>query len=155
MLTLIRGATYMPPGEVEARLAGLDHLFDQVAVESQIPKEMLQAVAIVESRVNPTAENPESPAFGLMQIWGPEHFGEPHALPRGPTTIIDRSNWQIPLVNLRAGASTLVSFGALNGTVSWWETLNDYNGDEPPRDPEYERDVYTRYIGLLRRRLFT
>lgn len=149
---LLKAATWTPAPEVAERMEGLRPVFDQVAAESGLPVQLLQAVALVESRMDPVAVNPESGARGLMQIM-PMHFGQTFDLPHGPPTTFSEGNWTHPLVNVRTGAAILLDFGAGEPDVGWWETLNRYNGDRPPRDPDYEDDVQSRYAALLRREL--
>lgn len=154
MLAAIEAATWTPGAVLQARLQRLRPTFAQVSAESGVRRQILEAVAIVESALQPEIKNPNNPAYGLMQIWGPVWFGEPlHDLPDGPTVNIDSSNWTDPLTNARAGAAILVRYGALETDTSWWTTLNRYNGDRDAEDPEYELDVQARYLALLRRDL--
>lgn len=151
MLGVLTAATWSPHPDVDERMHGYRHYFRQVAEESGLRRQMLEAVAIVESAVRPWVKNPEKPAYGMMQVWGPAWFGEPLSLPNGPSFTIDASNWSHPLPNLRAGAAILLRYGADDPNTGWWEVLNRYNGDRPPRDSEYEDDVEMRYLALLRR----
>lgn len=149
---LVKAVTWSPHPAVDERLHGYRRYFEQVAQESGLRRQMLEAIAIVESAVRPWTKNPEKPAYGLMQIWGPVWFGEPLELPNGPSFTVDATNWSHPLPNLRAGAAILLRYGAgPDEDVGWWEVLNRYNGDRPPRDSKYEDDVETRYLALLRR----
>lgn len=149
---VVKAATWSPSPAVAERMSNFRPVFDQVAGESGIMAEVLMAVAIVESRLDPVAENPASGAKGLMQIM-PLHYGTRRDLPHGPDVTIDSANWTHPLVNVRYGAAILVDYGALEEETGWWEVLNRYNGDRPPRDPEYEDDVQSIHAALMRREL--
>lgn len=151
MLAALEAATWTPDPAIEQRLQDYRGYFRQVAQESGLRRQMLEAIAIVESAVRPWVKNPEKPAYGMMQVWGPVWFAEPLQLPDGPSFTVDATNWSHPLPNIRAGAAILLRYGAADSNVGWWETLNRYNGDRSPRDAEYEDDVEVRYLALLRR----
>lgn len=150
---LVTAATWTPSPGLRERLNAYRAYFRQVATESGVRRQMLEAIAIVESSVRPWEKNPDAPAYGLMQIWGPAWFGTPLELPRGPTVRLHADNWGHPLPNLRAGAAILVRYGAGDSDTGWWEILNRYNGDAPPRDDEYENAVQGRYLALVRETL--
>ncbi len=47
---------------------GFDHVFRAEAAKNRLDWVLLKAIAWVESRFNPLAENPADPSFGLMQL---------------------------------------------------------------------------------------
>lgn len=150
---IVKAATWKPSPDLERRMESLRPVFEKVAGESGLPVQLLQAIAIVESNMDPVAENPESGAKGLMQIM-PLHYGETYDLPHGPSVTFREDNWTVPIVNVRTGAGILLDYGAGDRDTKWWNVLNRYNGDLPPRDAEYEDDVQSIYAAMLRRRTF-
>ena len=113
--------------------------FERAGEYYNINPQLLQAIATVESGLNPRAINPDEQSLGLMQIH-PQWFSRLTQFKISPATLLAD-----PCTNVNVGAWILAGNFSTHGKN--WNSIGAYNaGFSTRKKVQHNRDIYINKI---------
>ncbi len=122
-----------------------DHCFDLYGKEFRISPDLLRAIAITESNMNPKAENIATKDRGLMQI-------NPWWFPKLQVIGIDPESLWNPCVSIKAG-SWILSQEISRYGYSWTAVGAYHAGAYTSRTLIRKQDIYINYARKVKKNL--
>lgn len=148
--SLARGPRLDPIGDFDA-------LFQKHGAEHQVDWRLMKAIGIVESHLNPRAENPDGLSAGIMQLHCAPAFTPSCRnrlnIPNWPPTA--RARLYEPDYNISIGTQVIAwnirRYGLTRGIAAY----NNWSARHTPRDRLFPNQFYVDKVLLAYRRLQT